>query len=57
MKRLKERWDTGFPTVAETAQNVIDNAKRFRKEGRGKTSMNNNEIATAEILPETRDKV
>ena len=45
MKRLKKRWDTEFPTVAETAQNVIDNAKRFRKEGRGKPLMKNNEIA------------
>ena len=45
MKRLKKRWDTEFPTVAETAQNVIDNAKRFRKEGRGRPSMKNNEIA------------
>ena len=29
MKRMKERWDTQFPTAARIAQNLIDSAKRF----------------------------
>ena len=33
MRRVKEKWDTEFPIVARTAQNLIDSAKRFRKEG------------------------
>ena len=29
MKKVKDRWDTEFPTVVRTAQNLIDNVKRF----------------------------
>ena len=35
MKRIKARWDAEFPDSKRTAQNLIDNAKRFRKEGWG----------------------
>ena len=35
MKRIKARWDAEFPYSKRTAQNLIDNAKRFRKEGWG----------------------
>ena len=32
MKRIKERWDTEFPSRRHiTAQNLCDNARRFRK--------------------------
>ena len=29
MKRVRERWDTEFPKVARTTQNLIDSAKTF----------------------------
>ena len=35
MKRIKTRWDAKFPDSKRTAQNLIDNAKRLRKEGWG----------------------
>ena len=33
MKRIKEHWDKEFSNNKRTAQNLIDNAKRFTKEG------------------------
>ena len=33
MKRVKARWDTGYSASRRTAQNLIDNARRFKKEG------------------------
>ena len=33
MKRIKECWDKEFPNNKRTAQNLIDNAKRFTKNG------------------------
>ena len=36
MKRVKARWDTEYPTCRRTAQNLINNARRFKKEGLGK---------------------
>ena len=32
MKRIKARWDGEFPDSKRTAQNLIDNAKRFMKD-------------------------
>ena len=32
MKRITTRWDAEFPDSKRTAPNLIDNAKRFRKE-------------------------
>ena len=29
MKRVRERWDTEFPKVVRTTQNLIDSAKTF----------------------------
>ena len=34
MKRVKARWDTEYPASRRTAQNLIDNARRFRKPDR-----------------------
>ena len=31
MKRMKARWDTEYPASRTTAQNLIDNARRFKK--------------------------
>ena len=33
MKRVKARWDAVYPTTRRTAQNLIHNARRFKKEG------------------------
>ena len=35
MKRIKARWDAEFPGSKKIAQNLIDNAKRLKKEGWG----------------------
>ena len=35
MKRIKNRWEAEYPNNRRTAQNLIDNAKRFKKEGWG----------------------
>ena len=31
MGRVKERWDAEYPGNVRTAQNLIDNARRFKK--------------------------
>ena len=36
MRRVKERWDAEYPGITRTAQNLIDNARRFKKEGWGR---------------------
>ena len=36
MRRVKERWDAEYPGISSTAQNLIDNARRFKKEGWGR---------------------
>ena len=33
MKRIKSMWDLQFPESKRTAQNLIDNARRFKKGG------------------------
>ena len=35
MKRIKRRWDLEFLESKRTAQNLVDNARRFKKEGWG----------------------
>ena len=35
MKSIKNRWDDEFPEKRRTAQNLVDNASRFEKEGWG----------------------
>ena len=40
MKRIKERWHGEYPEKRRTAQNLIDNAKRFAKEGWGSLQEN-----------------
>ena len=44
-----------FPIVSRTAQNLIDSARRFRKEGLGRPAMENDEVATVQI-PLTKDQ-
>ena len=33
MERIKDRWDHEFPEKKRTAQNLVDNGRRFVKEG------------------------
>ena len=33
MKRVKARWDTEYPASRRTAQNLVDNTRRFKKKG------------------------
>ena len=33
MRRIKERWHQEYPDKQRTEQNLIDNAKRFAKDG------------------------
>ena len=35
MKRIKTRWDIEFPEKKRTEQNLVDNVRRFAKEGWG----------------------
>ena len=36
VRRIKQRWDDEYPSFPRTAQNLTDNAKRFRKKGFGR---------------------
>ena len=36
MKRVKARWDAEYPISRRTIQNLIDNARRLKKEGQGR---------------------
>ena len=38
MKRIKRRWDLEFPESKRTPQNLVDNVRRFKKEGLGNTA-------------------
>ena len=51
MRRVKERWDTVFPLVATTAQNLIDSARRFRNEECGRPVMESDEVAKGPKRP------
>ena len=46
MKRVKARWDTEYPASRRTAQNLIDNAKRFKMEGWGRPAELENQDKT-----------
>ena len=45
MKQIKNRWEAEYPNNRRTAQNLIDNAKRFKREGWG-TNKNNDQKST-----------
>ena len=36
MKSVNARWDSEYPESRKTAQNLTDNARRFKKEGWGR---------------------
>ena len=33
VERVEARWDTEYPTSRRTVQNLIDNTRRFKKQG------------------------
>ena len=45
MKCIKRRWDLDFPESKRTAQNLVDNASRFKKEGQGKVAEGDEPVA------------
>ena len=48
--------DTEFPILTKATQNLIDSAKRFRKEGWGRPAMENDEVDTAQApLPKDQE--
>ena len=55
MRRVKERWDTEFPIVVRTAQNLTDSARRFGKEGWRRPAIENDDVAATRI-PFPKDK-
>ena len=53
-RRVKERWDAEYPGIVRTAQNLIDNARRFKKEGWGRQAEieNQNEVEVQQQIGE-----
>ena len=56
MRRVKERWDAEYPGIARTAQNLIENARRFKKEGWGRSFEidNRDEVEVQQLLNNNR---
>ena len=57
MRRIKARWEAEYPESRRTAQNLIDNAKRFKKEGWGRnieTNIEDNNQVIIEVTQERR---
>ena len=54
MRHVKERWDAEYPGVVRTAQNLIGNARRFKKEGWGRQAEieNQNEVEVQQQIGE-----
>ena len=59
MKRIKVRWDQEFPSKKKTAQNLVDNARRFRPEAsvNGRSDQQEGVVATKKIQWTTDMKV
>ena len=55
MRRVKQRWDATYPTDPRTAQNLIDNAKRFKKEGWGTPVNISQDEVEEQVQPQTDD--
>ena len=55
MKRIKTRWDFEFPESRKTAQNLVDNAKRFKKQGWG-NKREQEELIVERATPENNSK-
>ena len=59
MKRIKVRWDQEFPRKKKTAQNLVDNARRFKLEAsaNGRSDQQDGVVATKKIQWTTDMKV
>ena len=55
MKRIKQIWDLEFPESNRTAQNLLDNARRFKKEGWGNIAVRE-DLGTGQVTPEINNK-
>ena len=55
MKRIKRRWDLEFPESKRTAQNLVENARRFKKEGWGNIAEQEEPMAE-QATPENKNK-
>ena len=55
MKLIKHIWDLEFPESKLTAQNLLDNARRFKKEGWGNTAVRK-DLGTGQATPEISNK-
>ena len=55
MKRIKQIWDLEFPESNRTAQNLLDNARRFKKEGWGNIAVRE-DLGTGQAIPEINNK-
>ena len=55
MKRIKTRWDLEFLESRRTAQNLVDNEKRFKKEGWGNIG-EQEELIVKQTTPENDSK-
>ena len=55
MKRIKRRWYLEFLEPERTAQNLVDNARRFKKEGRGNIAEREEPMAE-QATPENNNK-
>ena len=59
MKRIKVRWDQEFPRKKKTAQNLVDNGRRFKLEAsaNGRSDQQDGVVATKKIQWTTDMKV
>ena len=55
MKRIKQIWDLEFPESKWTAQNLLDNARRFKKEDWGNIAVRE-DLGTGQATPEINNK-
>ena len=55
MKRIKRRCNLEFPESKRTAQNLVDNARRFKKEGWGNMA-EQEELMAEQATPENNNK-
>ena len=55
MKRIKRRSNLEFPESKRTAQNLVDNARRFKKEGWGNMA-EQEELMAEQATPENNNK-
>ena len=55
MKRIKRKWDLEFPESKRTTQNLVDNARRFKKDGWGNIA-EREEPMEEQATPENNNK-